>query len=148
MSLSPGSIPRLKDHCPVLLGIFLVLRCLPRTSTDVQDLFVVPSSASYYLYQPVPRVCINTLSKDNYCAVFLSREQFYLCLVGDKIESLFKSYSVCVCVCEAHEPSRATLVQFSKDSRASGTFFFRYVYFMRLSKGKCKFYVSSLFHCM
>ena len=33
---------------------------------------------------------------------------------------------MCVCVCEAHEQSRATLVQFlSENSRAFGTVFFK-----------------------
>ena len=43
-----GPPPRLKDHCPVLLGIFLVCRRHPRLFTDALDFFVVPSCTSYY----------------------------------------------------------------------------------------------------
>ena len=43
-----GPPPRLKDHCPVLLGIFLVCRRHPRVFNDALDFFIVPSCTSYY----------------------------------------------------------------------------------------------------
>ena len=111
MPLSPGPIPSLKDHCPVLLGIFLVCRRLPRESADIQDLFIASSSASPLLCHPVQRVCVYTLKRQILVLCFFSENSFIKCLVGDIFrpsQSYQKSFRVCVCVCEAHEQSRAT----------------------------------------
>ena len=125
----PGPIPRLKDHCPVLLGIFLVCRRLPCESSDIQDLFVATSSARPLLYQPVPKVCEYAFKRQYLCCVFLCREQFF-----NSVSSrghVWTSWSlkvfvcVCVCVCARHTSKSRTThrVSFSENSRAFGTVF-------------------------
>ena len=109
MPLSPGPIPRLKDHCPVLLGIFLVCRRLPWESADIQDLSVTTSSARPLLHHPVLKVCVYTLKRQIFVLCFVSENSFIQCLVGDIFRpSQSFRVCVCVCVCEAHEQSRAT----------------------------------------
>ena len=146
----PGPIPRLKDHCPVLLGIFLVCRRLPCESPDIQDLFVATSSARPLLYQPVPKVCEYAFKRQYLCCVFLCREQFF-----NSVSSrghIWTSWSlkvfVCgVCVCETHyqKPYYSSCVIFREQSclwhRVSGAVFL----FSQLTEGHVRVDISD--HC-
>ena len=108
----PGPISRLKDHCPVLLGIFLVCRRLPRESPDNQDLSSRLPVRGHYCTTRYLK-CRNTLLKNNICAVFPFTEKF---LIQGLVWDIFgpsqslKSHSVCVCVCVcAKHTNRAVL---------------------------------------
>ena len=102
----PGPIPRLNDHCPVLLGILLVCRHLSGEQPGLKDLFVATSSVRPLLYHPVLKVCEDA-SKRQYFSVywlcFLCREQFFISVSSRG--HIWTSWSlkvfscVCVCVC-------------------------------------------------
>ena len=65
----------------------------------------MPSSASHYLYQPVPRVCVKHCKKTIICAVPSFQRTVLLVSSRGQIwtkSSLLKSHSVCVRVCVKH----------------------------------------------